>query len=199
MRSLSSLRKLSVQIRGENRGGLESTKARGLPYYGALATFYPVHLACFKSMHSRSGPLGLKVDFSRSVEGFIEFLRYVGDIPEGMARPTLGRLDHSEGYTRGNFEWQGYAENSSESAARNIKGGNPKMHCVEQSRHLEENKLRLVELLISKGRLTDSQCMRILGNRNVQTFNIVRSLIRRGTLSARTSGTRARGWSLHIL
>lgn len=56
--------------------------------------------------------------FSRSVEGFINFISYLGEVPENMLNPTIGRIDHSVGYYVGNFKWQSKSDNSKESINR---------------------------------------------------------------------------------
>jgi hypothetical protein len=107
----------------ENLGDREyrawcAVKARGVPYYGILGKDYPNHLSSFKGMRARTDASGLPCDFEHSANGFIDFLVYLGDIPEGMGRPSIGRLDHSKGYVRGNFRWESFSENSAESGRR---------------------------------------------------------------------------------
>jgi hypothetical protein len=99
--------------------GKRSALARGLPYYGVLRSMYPQHFSSFGTMHWRLQEGTLACDFPRDAEGFIDFLVYLGDVPAGMNRPSLGRDDHSVGYVRGNFAWQEMSENSSESVQRN--------------------------------------------------------------------------------
>jgi hypothetical protein len=97
----------------------KSLEARGYPYYGNLKSSYPIHWASFSAMHGRVRDFGLDCDFPRNVDGFIDFILYVGPVPGDMIRPTLGRSDHSIGYLKGNFKWQESSDNTSESATRN--------------------------------------------------------------------------------
>lgn len=99
--------------------GISSTKARGLPYYGCLRKNYQKHFQSFSGMHKRLKISNLSTDFPRTLEGFISFIEYLGPIPCNMIKPTLGRLDHTLGYVKGNFEWQASKENSSEVGLRN--------------------------------------------------------------------------------
>jgi hypothetical protein len=98
---------------------IKSLEARGLPYYHGLNKSYPVHFVSFSNMHNRISDKNLETDFPRTYEGFKDFIEYLGDIPIGMKKPTIGRKDHSKGYIRGNFEWQEYSKNSLESTIRN--------------------------------------------------------------------------------
>lgn len=58
-------------------------------------------------------------DFKRCYEDFRDFVAELGPLPKNMARPSIGRKDHSKGYIRGNFAWQEMSENTSESILRN--------------------------------------------------------------------------------
>jgi len=103
------LRKHSI---GKSPGSLSSAR------YGWLARQFPVHRRHFESMH-RSGR---QTDFPRTLQGFNEFVKYLGPVPEGMVSPTLGRKDHDLGYLRDNFAWQSRADNTSEMIIRTRTG-----------------------------------------------------------------------------
>lgn len=103
----------------EELAGKRSAESRGLPYYGKLRKEFPTHFTSFAKIHYRTKLSGLACDFPRTVEGFIEFLLYIGDVPDDQLWPTVGRFDHSKGYICGNFAWQDQDENSGESVARN--------------------------------------------------------------------------------
>lgn len=114
----AQLLKLGRTIAGSNAGGYKSTMARGLPYYGELRVVYPRHLSAFKKLLARS-KRHLECDFEHSMESFVDFIRYIGPVPQGMIKPTVGRKDHNLGYVKGNFNWQESFLNSQEAALRN--------------------------------------------------------------------------------
>lgn len=101
--------------------GKRSAFSRGLPYYGKLRSKFPIHFTSFADMHTRHKTKGVEISetFSRDVDGFINFLLYLGDL--NTEYDTLGRKDHSKGYIEGNFKWEPYWENYSEAALRNVK------------------------------------------------------------------------------
>lgn len=84
-------------------------------------------------MHSRD--IGVAECFERTVDGFIAFILYLGDVPCGMERPTVGRIDHDRGYELGNFTWQSMSENSKEVRVR--KPASAQEMNKENSRRLE--------------------------------------------------------------
>jgi hypothetical protein len=98
---------------------IKSVEARGLPYYHGLNKQYPIHFSSFSRMHGRIWEFKLTTDFPRTYQGFKDFVEYLGDVPVGMIRPSVGRKDHSLGYVRGNFGWQELSSNSLESVIRN--------------------------------------------------------------------------------
>jgi hypothetical protein len=83
----------------------------------------------FIYMIQRSKRYGMKCDFTRGRAGFYRWLDIVGHIPEGMAKPSIGRYDHSKGYVfdatnnRWNFRWQERSENCRESGLRGAESG----------------------------------------------------------------------------
>jgi len=78
---------------------------------------HPYHAMAFWNRHSKG--MEMDSDFTWDIEGFRRFVEYIGEIPEGMKSPSLGRRDHSIGYIKGNFFWQEVSDNSRESATRN--------------------------------------------------------------------------------
>lgn len=100
--------------------GKRSAFSRGLPYYGKLRSKFPIHFSSFTHMYARHKTKGVEISetFSRDVDGFINFLLYIGDL--NTEYDTLGRIDHSKGYIEGNFKWEPYWENYSEAALRNV-------------------------------------------------------------------------------
>lgn len=95
---------------------------RGLPYYGGLKKKFPIHWSSFHNMWKRAKdpkiPCGISVRYNRNVNGFINFILDIGPIPDGIKQPSVGRIDHSDGYVFGNFKWQEKNENSTEAAIR---------------------------------------------------------------------------------
>lgn len=90
--------------------------------YGEAGKLNPYHLDCFKGMLVRVSTHGLSCDFTPDASSFLEFVEFIGPVPDGMKTPTVGRKNHNEGYVFGNFEWQSKADNSRESARRNHSG-----------------------------------------------------------------------------
>lgn len=108
----------------ERSMGRKSAESKGHPYYGILRELYNYpHFISFSGMHSRLKYSKLATDFPRTLEGFIDYIVYMGPVPSGMERPVAGRIDHSVGYLRGNFAWQSAEDNNRESALRNQKNG----------------------------------------------------------------------------
>lgn len=99
-------------------GAIRSVEARGYPYYHELNKQYPTHWSSFFGMHQRINQFKLDTDFPRNYQGFKDFITYLGDVPVGMIKPTVGRKDHSLGYIRGNFAWQEHSENMAEVGSR---------------------------------------------------------------------------------
>jgi hypothetical protein len=110
----------------------KSLRVRGYPHYGVWRTRFPIHFRSFSGMHNRARKLDRTVapEFSRTLEGFRQFVDYMGPVPSGMIRPSVGRKDHAQGYVRGNFRWQSYVENSSEAANRVKNGALRRLHLV---------------------------------------------------------------------
>ncbi len=113
---------------------------RPYKYNKELKLNNPIHYSSFHNIHKRSKRSGLEVDpdFQTTNEGFKAFIEYLGPIPEGMIKPTVGREDHSKGYIRGNFQWQSRTDNSSEAAKRTNINKVKFLSVVKKSKELEE-------------------------------------------------------------
>jgi hypothetical protein len=107
-----------ASLSGRYRAAKDRMDAKGFPYYGVFRERYANHLSSFKNMQKRVKDLGFDCDFEHSINGFIEFLVYLGDVPDGIGRPSIGRYDHSKGYVKGNFRWESLSENSAEVGRR---------------------------------------------------------------------------------
>lgn len=99
--------------------GMKSAVARGHTYYGCLRNLFSIHFTSFSCMHERINKSLLSTDFPRNLEGFINYIIYMGPIPADMVKPTAGRIDHDKGYIIGNFSWQSSTENNKEVGLRN--------------------------------------------------------------------------------
>jgi hypothetical protein len=81
---------------------------------------YPAHWMSFTRMHQRvrDGYVST-IWWPRTDEGFIDFMLYVGKVPRGMVRPSIGRKNHSKGYAPNNCGWQALGDNVAEVGRRN--------------------------------------------------------------------------------
>lgn len=162
------------KLTNEEYGGKISVISRGLPYYGKLKKEFPAHWSSFTGMHKRHKVKGVDIDslFDRDVNGFIEFILYVGDIPKFMIDPSIGRIDHSKGYIVGNFRWESLSSNAKESSERN----KDKMLKLSIERNFENRKIpnNIVKIIkdakigklknVSNGKFV-SDCVEWLKNR----------------------------------
>lgn len=68
-------------------------------------------------------------DFTLSDHDFGHFVLIMGPVPEGMVKPTVGRIDHALGYVwdhvngRWNFRWQEASENQAGATEIQIANG----------------------------------------------------------------------------
>jgi hypothetical protein len=74
----------------------------------------------FKNMKRRERDFGIECDFPYGQDGVDRWLKAIGQVPEGMKKPSIGRYDHSKGYVfdtemnRWNFRWQEMPDNLDE-------------------------------------------------------------------------------------
>lgn len=89
--------------------------------YGDANEVYSRHYYYFVLMHDRAKAYQIEVgpEFKRDRDGFMNFVAYLGPVPDNMVTPTIGCKDHSLGYVFDNFEWQSKSDNSRESVCRN--------------------------------------------------------------------------------
>lgn len=87
--------------------------------YGQLGMDNKLALKKFKGALNRTrAGKSPSFSFETSFEGFKRFMDEVGQIPDTMQRPSLGRRDHSKGYEIGNIFWQELSENCAENGRR---------------------------------------------------------------------------------
>lgn len=79
---------------------------------------HPKKLAHFIWMQKRVKSGHSTSVWKRTPEGFANFLSCVGLIPKEMERPSLGRKNHSKGYSPNNCGWQEWLENTIEPTTR---------------------------------------------------------------------------------
>lgn len=153
---------------------IKSVEARGLPYYHGLNKQYPIHFSSFSRMHGRIWEFKLTTDFPRTYQGFKDFVEYLGDVPVGMIRPSVGRKDHSLGYVRGNFGWQERSINSSECAFRSQSGVTNinKTSCVKKYLNL----VTFIATLTTDVLITDQLCKQLDYNHKKDLIGRVRFL-----------------------
>lgn len=70
-------------------------------------------LQAFKGCHDRvrDGKCP-SIQWSRDRLGYLQFCAEIGPRPEGMLKPSVGRIDHSRGYEAGNVQWEEHKFNS---------------------------------------------------------------------------------------
>lgn len=82
-------------------------------YWFIINAEYAAELRAFKRMHNRvvTGKVS-SMSWTFSLEGFLAFLKHAGKIPARLKKPSIGRIDHSQGYRPGNVRWEEHAINS---------------------------------------------------------------------------------------
>lgn len=98
---------------------------RGDNYWGELNELETLCRKKLKLIHDRCKRDNLITDFSNSRQGLRELVEYLGEVPDDMEVPSVGREDHSKGYIRGNFGWQELSENLADGAMRSPIGLDP--------------------------------------------------------------------------
>lgn len=89
-----------------------SLKSRNF-YWGVVDSQFKAHLAAFIRAHNRvRDGKAPSIEWARTLEGFVAFLKEVGPIPTGMQKPSLGRKFHNRGYETGNIQWEEHKFNS---------------------------------------------------------------------------------------
>jgi hypothetical protein len=91
---------------------------KGRIYVRDLKLKYPRHFASHKGLNERSIKFNLDNDFPDTREGILLFVKEMGEVPNNMIQPTVGRKDHDLGYVLGNVEWQSRKDNVIESNIR---------------------------------------------------------------------------------
>lgn len=90
--------------------------------YGNVGARYAFELKCFSAMFDRvkcgQSP---SIEWTRSKEDFLKFLRTVGAKPVHMKRPTIGRKDHFKGYGPRNVVWEEFSLNSAKKRSNQHK------------------------------------------------------------------------------
>lgn len=94
--------------------------------------FIDLQVNAFYRMHNRIRDWKLLTDFTRTREGFVDFVVHIGEVPEGMIKPGVGRKDHTKGYVKDNFMWQSFRDNCIENALRNKLGVGTKSEETKQ-------------------------------------------------------------------
>lgn len=82
-------------------------------YWEVLDVKWNPELAAFKRAHDRvRDGKSPSIEWPRTLDGFVGFLKEVGPIPAFLKKPSLGRKVHAFGYVTGNVMWEEHAENS---------------------------------------------------------------------------------------
>jgi len=82
--------------------GKQSANNRQLPYYGKLKHIYPKHFSAFSHLKAK-----YECGFEKNLDGFIEFLIDLGDIPQTKSTiaPRISTINQEKGYIKGNMMW----------------------------------------------------------------------------------------------
>jgi len=97
----------------------------------------------FKCMIQRARAYSLPCDFQFGEEGYQKFEKVMGPIPTTMVKPSVGRLDHSLGYTfdevnnRWNFRWEEHSINVKDGLDKGRKTA--VRHQIERGLHPFQN------------------------------------------------------------
>lgn len=73
----------------------------------------PYALVAFKGCHNRvrDGKVS-SIFWQRNRQGYIDFCKEIGPKPEGMRKPSVGRIRHDLGYEPNNIRWEEHSDNS---------------------------------------------------------------------------------------
>lgn len=82
-------------------------------YWKIVDGRWSLELAAFKRMHDRvRDGKSPSIEWPRSLDGFVLFLKEIGPIPFDLNKPSVGRIKHSKGYEADNVSWEEHSENS---------------------------------------------------------------------------------------
>ena len=90
-------------------------------YSGDLYDSRNVYKRAFYGMQRRVHIKNFDCDFNNDDEGFEDFLDCMGLIHDSMEWPSVGRIDHDEGYIVGNIQWQEVKDNCSDAGKRQFE------------------------------------------------------------------------------
>lgn len=82
-------------------------------YWHIVADRWQGELSAFKRMHDRvrDGKVP-SIQWPRTLDGFVEFIKAAGPIPTHLHKPSIGRIKHHIGYRRCNVRWEEHRHNS---------------------------------------------------------------------------------------
>lgn len=96
----------------KNKRPYPETKHKNF-YWKVIDARWSAELAAFKRMHNRvRDGKSPSIQWQRTLEGFVLFLKEIGPIPFDLEKPSVGRIRHSQGYEAGNVMWEEHRENS---------------------------------------------------------------------------------------
>ena len=100
------------QAGSRNVGPYPKTRHKNF-YWDVVDGKWSAELAAFKRAHDRvRDGKSPSIEWPRTLDGFVGFLKEVGPIPAFLKKPSLGRKFHAIGYVTENVMWEEHAENS---------------------------------------------------------------------------------------
>lgn len=110
------------------------------PRYGLTGKSSAKAAVLFGNMQQRCRTGYSETSYSWDEKGLKDLIFDIGEIPQNIPEPSLGRLDHSSGYVKGNIFWQCVWENRAE-ASKSGRARRGKTHSDETKAKMAKVKL----------------------------------------------------------
>lgn len=93
------------------------SKKKKPPLERLLRKQFPIHHKKFMFIHSKRNDTPVH-GFPYTDDGFAKFIDVLGPVPKTLKTPSLGRRDHTKGYSEDNLVWQEWLHNQAEAHFR---------------------------------------------------------------------------------